>query len=264
MYDFHKDKKRYFNFQYWTARDYIRPFLVSSYELSSDMKVLEVGCAEAGVLKAFAEKGHECLGIELHDGRIELAKEFLKEHYEAGMVAFINRDIYDIDIDKDLGSRYDLIILKDVIEHIPNQERVIPRLKEFLKEDGKIFFGFPPWYMPFGGHQQISSSKVLRALPWFHLLPRFLYQSIIRFFGERERIEEELLEIKATGISIERFERIVRDSGLRVRKRQFFFTNPIYKYKFGLRVMRQPAVLSYVPFLRNFYTTAVYYIIEKK
>ena len=50
--------------------------------------------------------------------------------------------------------QFDLILLKDVIEHIPDQERVIPYLKEFLKPGGRVFFGFPPWYMPHGGHQQ--------------------------------------------------------------------------------------------------------------
>ena len=261
MFDFHKDKERYFNYQYWTARDYIIPFLEDQFDFSKKLNVMEVGCAEAGVLKAFAEKNQNCLGIELHNGRIDLAKVFLKEHYEAGRVDFINRDIYKIDIDKDLGKRYDLIILKDVIEHIPNQEKVIPRLKEFLTPSGKIFFGFPPWYMPFGGHQQICGSKVLRTLPWFHLLPRPIYSTIIKSFGERERIHEELLDIKSTGISIERFERIVKQSDMTISKKQFFFTNPIYKFKFNWKVMRQPALFSAIPFLRNFYTTAVYYVI---
>ncbi len=261
MFEFHKDKERYFNFQYWTARDYIIPFLESEFDFSKKLDVLEVGCAEAGVLKAFVEKGNYCLGIELHDNRIQLAKHFQSAACESGQLEFINRDIYKIDVEKDLKTKFDLIILKDVIEHIPNQENVVPQLKKFLKPNGKIFFGFPPWYMPFGGHQQITKSKALRFLPWFHLLPTPIYKGILSLFGEPEHTKKELLEIKETGISVERFERISKASDLNIFKKQFFFTNPIYQYKFGFKVIKQNSFLANIPFLRNFYSTAVYYLI---
>lgn len=264
MHDFHKDKQLYFNYQYWTARDYIIPFLENELDFSEKLDVLEVGCAEAGVLKAFVEKGHSCLGIELHNGRIDLAKEFLKEDYEAGNIDFINRDIYKIDIEKDLGRKFDLVILKDVIEHIPNQEKLLPRLGDFLKPDGKIFFGFPPWYMPFGGHQQICESKYLKKLPWFHLFPMPIYKMILRAFGEKPRRIEDLVEIKETGISIERFFKIVRNSQMQTTKKKFFLTNPIYKFKFKLNVREHFKLFSSIPLLRNFYTTAVYFAVGKK
>jgi 2-polyprenyl-3-methyl-5-hydroxy-6-metoxy-1,4-benzoquinol methylase len=40
----------------------------------------------------------------------------------AGQISFLARNIYDIDPDQDLPFKFDLIILKDVIEHIPDQE----------------------------------------------------------------------------------------------------------------------------------------------
>lgn len=264
MLEFHKDKQRYFNYQYWTSRDYIIPFLKSELDFSKKLDVMEVGCAEAGVLKAFVEKGHSCLGVELQNSRIENAKIFLKDYYEAGNIGFINKDIYKIDIEKDLGRKFDLVILKDVIEHIPDQEKVIPRLGDFLKPGGKIFFGFPPWYMPFGGHQQISGSKFLRHLPWFHLLPTFLYKGVLKVFGERLHTYDELLDIKSTGISIERFTNITRRSEMTLTKKRFFLTNPIYKYKFNLKVRVLPKILTVIPFFRNFYTTAVYFVVGKK
>ena len=261
MFEFHKDKERYFNFQYWTARDFIIPFLERVIDFSKKLDILEVGCAEAGVLKAFVEKGHYCLGIELHDSRIQLAKKFQPDAHKSKQLEFINKDIYKIDVEKDVKTKFDLIILKDVIEHIPNQEKVVPQLQKFLKPNGKIFFGFPPWYMPFGGHQQITTSKVLRFLPWFHLLPTTIYKGILSVFGEPENTKKELLEIKSTGISVERFERITKRSEMKIFKKQFFFTNPIYQYKFGLKVIKQNKLLSEIPFFRNFYSTAVYYLI---
>jgi 2-polyprenyl-3-methyl-5-hydroxy-6-metoxy-1,4-benzoquinol methylase len=63
-------------------------------------------------------------------------------------------------------------LLKDVIEHIHDQPKLIAWMKSYLAPNGTIFFGFPPWQMPFGGHQQLCRNKVLAKLPYYHLLPR--------------------------------------------------------------------------------------------
>ncbi|MEZ4948733.1 MAG: class I SAM-dependent methyltransferase [Saprospiraceae bacterium] len=262
MYEFHKDKKRYFEYQYWTARDYIIPFLSDKINLENKLQVLEVGCAEAGVLKAFLETGHQCTGIELSEARTDLAKEFQKDAIKEGRLKFINRNIYDIDEERDLESKFDLIILKDVIEHIPDQQKIIARLKDFLLPGGIIFFGFPPWQMPFGGHQQICQNKILKALPWYHLLPYGIYRKILKAGGEREAIIKELIEIKDTGISIGQFETYCKRNNLKILKRKFFLTNPIYKFKFGLPVIAYPKFIGFIPFIRNFYITASYYIVS--
>ena len=263
MYDFHKDKSTYFDHQYRTTQEYIIPFLEESFELTSDLKVLEIGCAEAGVLKAFTERGNSCVGIELSEGRVKLAEQFMADEVSNGLVRFIVRNIYDIDIEKDIGHRFDLIILKDVIEHIPNQEIFIRKLKDFLNPGGNVFFGFPPWQMPFGGHQQVAKSKFLMYLPYFHLLPYPVYKGVLRMFGESEAKIKGLIEIKDTGISIERFERIVKKEQYGILRRHFFLVNPIYKYKFGLKPRNKIPVISAIPGLRNFVTTCVYYIIKK-
>jgi SAM-dependent methyltransferase len=261
MLEFHADRQRYFDYQYWTTRDYIIPFLAAFLPKGRPLQVLEVGCGEAGVLKAFVEQGHRCFGIELDEGRLNLARQFQEDAVAAGRLILINRNIYDIDIERDLGTRFDLILLKDVIEHIPQQERITPRLGEFLAPGGQIFFGFPPWQMPFGGHQQICDSKLLRAMPWIHLLPAGMYRWLLRLFGEKPTIIQELLELQETGISIERFERIVRRSGLQVLRRRLYLLNPIYRFKFGRGPVEQLPLLGDVPMLRNFFTTAAYYLV---
>ena len=261
MRDFHKDKERYFNIQYLTARDHIIPYINKVKQVESGMRVLEIGCGEAGVLKAFREVGCDCLGIELMEHRTKLARDFHDAIDLPGPIDFMNQNIYDIDPDTDLPAKFDLIILKDVIEHIPEQEKFIPHLKQFLKPDGIVFFGFPPWHMPFGGHQQIAHSKLLSALPYYHLLPRSIYKSILKTFNEAEGTVNGLIEIKDTGISINRFERIMRNSGMKILSRKFWLLNPIYKYKFGKGPIKQLGLIGAIPFLRDFVTTAAYYIV---
>jgi SAM-dependent methyltransferase len=238
------------------------PFIEHEVNITTGTRVLEIGCAEAGVLKAFTESGCICTGIELHNSRLDDARIFMKQELEAGKITFINRDIYDIDTEKDLLHKFDIIILKDVIEHIPHQEKFMARLHDFLNKEGVVFFGFPPWQMPFGGHQQICSNKFLSLLPYYHLLPMFLYRFILKLFGEPEGKIHNLIEIKETGISIERFERICKKENYTILKKKFFLVNPIYEYKFGLKVREQFSFIAAIPWVRNFFTTAVYYLIR--
>ncbi|GAB4375084.1 MAG: class I SAM-dependent methyltransferase [Salibacteraceae bacterium] len=263
-FDFHTDKSRYFSMQYETTRDYILPMLAPFLNIGPGLSVLEIGCAEAGVLKAFTEHGCQCLGIELASNRLEWARKFMHEEAEAGLVSFRDQDIHKVDLENDLTDRFDLVILKDVIEHIHDQESFVRRLAEFLKPNGFIFYAFPPWYMPFGGHQQLADHKLLAKLPYVHLLPMPLYKTLLRAFGESETKVKNLAEIKETGISIERFERLVRKAGFDIVAKKHFLFNPIYKYKFGIKPKQQFALISALPFIRNFFTTGVYYLTQRK
>jgi len=44
-------------------------------------------------------------------------------------------------------------------------------IKHFLKQGGIVFFSFPAWHNPFGGHQQIAVGFGSK-LPFIHLLPK--------------------------------------------------------------------------------------------
>jgi SAM-dependent methyltransferase len=264
MFEFHIDKERYFRMQYDNASRYVIPFIETVFPLNNDFHVLEIGCGEGGVLKAFLDRGCNGVGVELSESRTELAKHFLADYLAAGKVHLFARDIYDPSFEQLFKHAFDLIVLKDVIEHIPDQEDLIPRLKYYLKERGRIFFGFPPWYMPFGGHQQVCKSKLLASLPYYHLLPTPLYKMVLKIFGENEITIADLLDVKKTGISIERFEKIIRNSGLKVDQKKFYFVNPIYSYKFGWKPRTQSKIISSIPYLRDFFTTAVFYLVNEK
>ncbi len=260
----HSNLQARFDQQVENSRVYVLPFIEESVEVKTGMKVLEIGCGEGGVLRPFVEKGAWCLGVDLSESRIQSARKFLEPEILAGNADFLAQNVYDASFLEKYSGQFDLILLKDTIEHIPEQEKFIPYLKQFLQEKGKVFFGFPPWYMPFGGHQQICKSKILGFLPYYHLLPRPLYKAVLNLFGEPPAVFNELMDIKSTGISIERFESIVQKSGFKIDSDRFFLFNPIYKYKFGLTPRLQAGFIKGIPFLRNFVTTAVWYVISKK
>ena len=88
-----------------------------------------------------------------------------------------------------------------------------------------------------------------------------IFKAFLKLFGEDATKIKDLVEVKETGISIERFERIVKQSGFSILNKTHFLINPIYKYKFGLQPRKQLGFISAIPVLRNFLTTCVYYTI---
>ena len=61
---------------------------------------------------------------------------------------------------------------------------------------------------------------------------------------------------------VERFERILRKENFKIMKKTDYLINPNYEIKFGLKPKRVLIPFNKIPFLRNFYTTAVYYVIK--
>ena len=255
------DGKVRFDQQVDNSLSYVLPFIEKTKALGPGVNVLEVGTAEGGVLVPFIDKGCYCVGVDLAPLRIEFAKECLAAQYAAGKVDLLCQDISEQEFLGRFKNYFDVIILKDVIEHVPEQEKFITYLKGLLKPGGQIFFGFPPWYMPFGGHQQVCRKKWASVLPWYHILPGFMYRGILKMAGEHDVVIQELMEVKDTQITIERFERIVKRAGLKVLQKQHYLINPIYKFKFGLKPRKQWAPLSWIPYFRDFVTTCVYYTV---
>ena len=252
-----------FDQQVDNSSNYVVPFIEQTLTLTTQTKVLEIGCGEGGVLKPFLDRGCSCVGVDLDQIRIDLAHDFLKDEIASGKLICRYKNVFDQDFQSQYHIFFDLIILKDVIEHIPDQETFIPFMKSLLKPGGQIFFGFPPWYMPFGGHQQVARTKWASKIPYYHILPKAMYLGLVKWMGEAPDKIQELREIWETRISIERFERIVKKSGYTIVNRCWYLINPIYKFKFGLKPRKQFSVLGAVPFFRNFVTTCAYYTIQK-
>ncbi|GHT56517.1 hypothetical protein FACS189446_8680 [Bacteroidia bacterium] len=86
-----------------------------------------------------------------------------------------------------------------------------------------------------------------------------MYKAVLEAFKEHP---EGLIDIKKTGISIERFEKIAKKAGYQIVDKAYYFINPIYKYKFNMKVRKQSKIIGSIPYLRDFLTTGVFYLIQ--
>lgn len=263
MQERHTNRSRYFKEQDITTEKHVIPFIQDKLALNEHSSILEIGCGEGGNLAPFVRmKCARIVGIDMATNKIENAIRYYADFEEGTKPEFIAENIYNINPD-DLG-RFDLIYTRDVLEHIHDQEKFMEFVKRFLKPGGKFFLGFPPWHNPFGGHQQICKSKFLSVLPFYHIFPKGIYRFILKTFGESEATIENLLEVKETGITIERFEKILARTNYQKDKRIFYFINPNYEIKFKLTPRAVWPFIGAIPFVRNFFITTNYYLVSVK
>jgi SAM-dependent methyltransferase len=261
-YAYHENKQRYFDHQCRVTADYVIPFIEKSGPLPPNARVLEIGCGEAGVLKAFLERGAKAVGVDRNGARLEKGRELLAGAIEQGRLMLLHRDAHTLGEEEQFVGSFDLIVLKDVIEHVDDRPSLFALMARLLRPDGRVFLAFPPWQMPFGGHQQNCRSRVLSRLPYFHLLPSVAYRKVLQSFGEQPKRIDSLMATKDTGISTFEFEALVDRSGYRTLERLFYLTNPIYSYRFGLTPVRQAKWVASQAIWRDFVTTCAYYVVQ--
>ena len=254
----HLDRQVYFDELANTAREFYIPYLTRFCEITARSRVLEIGCGEGGNLLPFAEMGCQVTGIDCAATRITQARAFFEK--EDCKAEFISIDFFDFAlIEQD---KYDIILVHDVIEHIERDRKrdFVREIKKVLATAGVVFWGFPAWQMPFGGHQQICKSRVCSRLPYIHLLPKGCYKQILKMFREDKSCVSELVYIKSCRISIEAFEKITHDSGYYIVNRLLWFINPHYKQKFNLKPRALNRTLTKISYLRNLFSTSCFYV----
>ncbi|MCL5991811.1 MAG: class I SAM-dependent methyltransferase, partial [Bacteroidetes bacterium] len=158
--------KYYWSYQYRLSRDVIVPYLLKNNAFSKNSTVVEIGCGEGGVLTALVEAGADrALGTDIDPGRLGIGKK------TAEIAAHnIEYETHNITTDNPISQwegTADLVILRDVIEHLDDTAQSLKNLKKFLKQSGFLYITFPPYQTPFGGHQHIIK-KFWGKIPYIH------------------------------------------------------------------------------------------------
>jgi SAM-dependent methyltransferase len=120
--------KRFARFRRWlTGTDNQGQYMARPGDL-----VLDVGCGSCLSLLEARALGAEGRGIEADPNVRRIADEL-------GLVVHIG----SLSDEPFLGQRFDLVVLNQVIEHVPDPALMLVRLRSLLKRDGRIVLVFP-------------------------------------------------------------------------------------------------------------------------
>ncbi len=255
--DISENDKYYWGYQYRLANEVLVPYLTQTGCFSQGMSVAEIGCAEGGVLSAFVEAGATgALGTDIAQVRLDKANDYTTR---AGLnIEYANHDIVYSEPPAKWRQMFDLVLLRDVIEHLDHTDIALRNIRRIIKPGGCLYVTFPPYHSAFGGHQHTVANKGGK-IPFIHLLPDTIFHRLIAT-GRPNDIEEvkRLQKIKLTP---KKFEFAAAKEGLQVVLKDFFLLRPVYKMKFGIPSFKISS-LSFLPLVKNFLSLEASYVLR--
>jgi SAM-dependent methyltransferase len=252
--EFPKRRIKFYEEQYWYAKEFLSEHLpIKEYK---SINVLEVGSAEGGAIKYFFEQGANCWGVEISKGRNDFAIEYVNEKE----IQFLEGDICDDAFIKEFP-QMDLILIRDVIEHIPDKLSALRNLNKLLKKDGIIFLSYPPKYSPYAGHQQ-NVKKRIGSLPFIHLLPKGMYRFFLSSADLTNEKINEFMQTRRDMIAISKIESLFKRAKLIIKQKDFYFIRPCFEKRFGWKPKK--IVFNNIPMLKEVFTLGALYKLGKK
>ena len=231
----------YFTEQQQHTEQYLLPYFDKHIPDFRNKTVLEIGCAEAGLLNVLHGLGMHVRGVELLKERAAIANEVNPD-----LVVHV-ADATDPRLPEIVGETFDIIIMRETLEHIPDRIPLFNNIDRLLKPGGFYYVTFPPYFSPFAGHQQ-GGTTFLRRVPWLHFLPGFVLRPLGKLFKEKDWLIDFVLVNRRDGISIAKFEQLCRRYRLEPVVKELFFTRPVYQVRFNMKTRRFPNI----PIIREF------------
>jgi SAM-dependent methyltransferase len=250
--------KYYWGYMYGLATEYMIPHLEAKGVPIRGAAIIEIGCAEGGNLCAMAEHGaRELVGTDINIPRLESAEQIAEM---AGLdITYSSHDIIYQEPFPEWNEHFDVAFLRDVIEHLDDAEIALRNIRRVLKPGGALYVTFPPYYSPFGGHQQTLvnwSSKI----PFMHLLPKPIFEGMIASGREADKVE--VRRLRRIRMTTTKFRRAAKAAGFSIADEKLFFIRPVYKMKFGWNPVSADIVKPF-PVLRDIVALEAGYLLKR-
>lgn len=216
------------------------PALARQGFAAAGKSILDVGCGYGGVLAALAEAFplRRALGLDLDAEMIARGKSGAP----AGVV-LESRDFFSLTERGEEG--FELIILRDVLEHMPDAGAALKHAASLLAPNGLIFASFAPFWSPFGGHQH-NGAGFFSHVPWLQILPESWFRRILRLDGNSYKsgraLADDMESVLRTRLTLRGFRRMLPGAGLRLDRFERYLIRPDYRLKFGLPTVGFPAL----------------------
>lgn len=250
----------YWGYQYRLAKESLVPSMQHSGVFRAGMNVAEIGCAEGGVLMAFVEAGaQQALGTDIETARIAIGERIARSLDLD--ITFTAHDVLFDEPRPEWRNSYDLVILRDVIEHLDDTLLALRNIHKLLKPHGCLFVEFPPYNSPFGGHQHLLKNR-WGKIPYMHLLPDALFQPMTASGWHPLNIEE-VRRLRTIRLSPKKFKRAAETAGYDLVREQYYLLRPVFKMKFGLPTIPLTP-LRWLPGIKEVLSLEANYILRSR
>jgi len=242
----------YWTYQFQLARRYLVPTLESWGVWRSGLRLLDVGCGNGGASCGLVEAGARVDAVEIDPRRLEDARR--RAETNGASVRFAVADITDPSTLAGFAGPYDLVLFRDVLEHIPDRDAALRESRARLAPGGGIAVTFPPYWSAYGGHQQIlPARRVLGVrwakLPFAHWWPPAVLRAVAGVAPDHPDWRE-ILTIRAAGLSLGGMARTAARQDLEVVARHHTLLRPSFRLRYGTPVVGA-GILGRVPLLRE-------------
>ena len=247
----------YFEYQQRVCRDVVIPWLAKHVPLAG-RHVGDFGAHHGGMVHALRESGivAAAVGLELSEEIVSSSPFVADDRFRL--------EVADVTSLGDEVDHFDLILLHDVLEHMPDLDRSIHAVRDQLRPGGRVFVSFPPYYSAFGGHQQLARGPA-RNVPFIHVLPTTLFLHLAQP-GEQEYMSArgslaDMLSVRRARLTLGKAERAFSRSGFEVVESEFFLVRPEYTVRYGLKA-RTSGVLGRLPGIREILANGAFYLLR--
>lgn len=239
--------KRNIRMQYRLAVHTLIPWLRRLGIHTNGAAVCEIGCAEGGVLAAFAEQGASyTLGTDIQGKLLTDISDPVWRSVGVPM-EFTQHDVIYEEIPQQWSARFDVVLLRDVIEHLDDASVALRNIARLLKPGGIVMVTFPPYTSAYGGHQQLLGTTA-GMLPFVHLLPWPILRRIIAA-GDPVN-QEELVRLHHIRLSAKAVKRAATLAGLEITDERYFALRPVFRWKYNKPIPSfDVSALRAVPFV---------------
>ncbi len=257
--DINPYERYYFGYQYGLGTEFLAPYFKKNGVKLTGARIAEIGCGEGGVLAAIADEGaSEVLGIDIRQVAIDsAAKTFSTLGIQAD---FAIVDITNDTVPDKWRNHFDLVLLRDVIEHLHETEKSLSNIMQFIKPGGYLSVVFPPYYSPFGAHQHLLDNT-MGKLPFIQLLPDGMFNKAYK--NARLQIDvEEVSSLREIRLTIGKFRDAAKNAGFETISEDLYFLRPVFKMKFGLPTIKAN-FLKAIPGVRELVALEASYLLRK-
>lgn len=234
----------YWTYQNLLAERYYIPLFESWGVTMKNKKILDVGCGDGGFTAGLAQSGAQCTGVEVRDFGWPASQPNLR---------FLQQDILAADAHEVIGSDYDIIVLRDVIEHIPRQMKYafMEALQKFMRPNGIILMTFPPFYSPFGLHQQTLLKSFLKKIPFLSWIPGVLLENLLSLTGESSQAKADVIDIRDCQMTLGQFQKMVDTLSYTIEHEKYYLIRPSHELRYGWKL--RESRLAQLPLIREIF-----------